>query len=978
MKSSKNTQSSASMSFKERFLQGKPPRALLLLSGLLLIAALLVLIGYILLFPRQRSSQLPLVLIHSPENGAELVLGEAVQIHATARYAEGINRIEFWVDDNLEDVEISSLEEGLNPFPMLVNWIPDREGEFQLTFRAFNSRGARSQSFITVVGIPGSDRDRDGVENKDDACPDLFGAGEDGCPPAGDGDGDGVADGEDLCPEAPGEADDLGCPDRDGDGVPDYLDANPDEPGPAELDGAPDSDGDTVPDLEDLSPDEAGDPGSGGAPDTGAGDRDGDGAPDDVDPCPDDPGLPEDGYCPVPGDDDRPEEGVFGEAEPGGAEEVALLEVEAYSFRVGNDYDDIWCYVKVGPLPMEQYDFQPEGDREWNIREVLAGANSVHLGLDPNQELSVYLSCMGTGAEDGLLHELGEYEFNHPQSDWNGRELVGGGRGDDGDSFLARYRICSPICDETVGQAPILDPITLGPRGEGPYQVRWHWEGDEDWLSGFLLAVNHTAVAQIPSNARSMDLADYVPRCGELFEFQLYAVHQDPTGEISEISAPSNTRIWDGETCPRTIQVSFLRLDPSERGDSPGPVYGSFFANDQRLQAEYHEGQSSFNATDDPEWYLDRIISIPYMFEEIERVAWSCIGNNCTTNYAPSTNALSVELGPRESLTFGASIWTERDGNLFEGFESIPAGEIVPGEYHVRDSGIDLTIGIDVLIGPEAGGPDNLPDLVVTGVDREEESGQLRIHVFNNAADLVEEDIPVSIVRMSTGEELFLHTWENVTIPSGDERILMSQNVVLDSPYDLRIMVDPVDPAGDGGIRETDELNNIYETPVLMRVQINGFRVWQPCESFLDLSQSAEFRFRVWVSHRSPEGQVTLVREIEHPWVGTLDYYWGEEEGSEHIGEWDLQDNPGFEFEFEMPADHTLTIHADGYEDDAGDSTDDYAGWISESYGRDLNYGDSDGQYEIVGQGWHECHDGTPLGWDENTFLMRYSITRVH
>jgi hypothetical protein len=432
------------------------------------------------------------------------------------------------------------------------------------------------------------------------------------------------------------------------------------------------------------------------------------------------------------------------------------------------------------------------------------------------------------------------------------------------------------------------------------------------------------------------------------------------------------------------VLVNFTELDPSGRSDTPGPIYGSFYANDQRLQAEFREGRSSFDGTDDPEWYLGRPISIPLMFEEIVRQASSCLGSSCSSNYAPSSSGLEVTLNSRQSLTFGASIWTE-DGNLFEGYDTIPAGEIVPGPYVISNNGIDLTVMIDVLVGPEAGGEDNLPDLVVTDVTQLEDSRQLRIHVFNNAADLVGQDIPIGIVQMSSGEELFLETWENVTIPSGGSAILMSPEVVLDSPYDLRILLDPADPSEGDSIRETNELNNVFETPVRMRVQINAFRVWQPCESFLDFSQSAEFRFRVWISHRSPDGEVTLVGERAHPWVGVLDYYWGEDEGSEHIGEWDLQDNERFNFEFDMPADHALMVRADTYEDDArraeegaGSASDDYAGWILETYGREVNYGDSDGEYQIVGQGWHECHDGTPLGWDENTFLMRYSVTRIH
>ena len=122
--------------------------------------------------------------------------------------------------------------------------------------------------------------------------------------------------------------------------------------------------------------------------------------------------------------------------------------------------------------------------------------------------------------------------------------------------------------------------------------------------------------------------------------------------------------------------------------------------------------------------------------------------------------------------------------------------------------------------------------MVVTGVTREETTGQLRIHTFNNAADLVSENITVSIARLSTNEELLMETWNDLTIPSGSERILMSPEVVLDSPHDLRIMIDPVDAVLGDNIRETNELNNVYETPVRMRVQIHDWYIPNgPCES---------------------------------------------------------------------------------------------------------------------------------------------------
>lgn len=80
--------------------------------------------------------------------------------------------------------------------------------------------------------IPMDDRDGDGVPDDDDACPDEFGAGLDGCPIEDDRDNDGVPDDQDACPDEFGAGPD-GCPilDGDNDGVPDSQDACLDQAG---------------------------------------------------------------------------------------------------------------------------------------------------------------------------------------------------------------------------------------------------------------------------------------------------------------------------------------------------------------------------------------------------------------------------------------------------------------------------------------------------------------------------------------------------------------------------------------------------------------------------------------------------------------------------------------------------------------------------------------------------------------------------
>ncbi|MDR1897805.1 MAG: thrombospondin type 3 repeat-containing protein, partial [Prevotellaceae bacterium] len=144
-----------------------------------------------------------------------------------------------------------------------------------------------SADFHVMVKVPimagDNDRDKDGVPDKKDRCPDVPGLKKyQGCP---DTDGDGIPDDQDACPNEAGPASTNGCPDRDGDGIPDKDDRCPDQAGTKELQGCPDSDSDGVADIDDECPDQAGSKATKGCPD-----RDGDGVADKDDRCPDQPG----------------------------------------------------------------------------------------------------------------------------------------------------------------------------------------------------------------------------------------------------------------------------------------------------------------------------------------------------------------------------------------------------------------------------------------------------------------------------------------------------------------------------------------------------------------------------------------------------------------------------------------------------------------------------------------------------------------
>jgi outer membrane protein OmpA-like peptidoglycan-associated protein len=137
------------------------------------------------------------------------------------------------------------------------------------------------------------DTDGDGIPDKHDNCPEVWGLPQfQGCP---DTDKDGIQDSEDSCRTIPGLAKFNGCPDSDNDGIPDKADECPFQAGPASLKGCPDRDGDGIADKNDLCPDKPGIAQYKGCPDT-----DSDGIPDNEDQCPEVAGPASNNGCPLP------------------------------------------------------------------------------------------------------------------------------------------------------------------------------------------------------------------------------------------------------------------------------------------------------------------------------------------------------------------------------------------------------------------------------------------------------------------------------------------------------------------------------------------------------------------------------------------------------------------------------------------------------------------------------------------------------
>lgn len=241
----------------------------------------------------------------------------------------------------------------------------------------------------TAAGCP--DKDSDGVSDKEDNCPDVRGrTGMQGCP---DADEDKVTDAEDECPDQAGLPKFKGCPDSDNDGIKDSEDECPHREGKAELKGCPDMDEDLVPDHVDACP---GLPGS--AETKGCPDRDKDGMHDLIDKCPDKPGPKTNKGCPEISNDTRKllEKAITGVQFESGKD---ILKPE--SFSILNQVADLLLNNPEYALSLEGHT-DNSGNAEKNLMLSQSRADAVKNYLVEKGVIETRISTQGFGSEQGI------------------------------------------------------------------------------------------------------------------------------------------------------------------------------------------------------------------------------------------------------------------------------------------------------------------------------------------------------------------------------------------------------------------------------------------------------------------------------------------------------------------------------------------------------------------------------------------------
>lgn len=94
------------------------------------------------------------VTIESPEDGATVNVGEAVEILSNAKASAGVVRVELWVDGEVERMDEPPTE---NPteFRVVQPWTPETSGEVTLSTVAYDGEGNISSPAIISVQVVG-------------------------------------------------------------------------------------------------------------------------------------------------------------------------------------------------------------------------------------------------------------------------------------------------------------------------------------------------------------------------------------------------------------------------------------------------------------------------------------------------------------------------------------------------------------------------------------------------------------------------------------------------------------------------------------------------------------------------------------------------------------------------------------------------------------------------------------------------------
>ena len=349
--------------------------------------------------------------------------------------------------------------------------------------------------------------------------------------------------------------------------------------------------------------------------------------------------------------------------------EPAIVEVEGLEFQLGQHYDLVACYIGVGEYYERYGPYELEGGTRWEIATDVGGENSVVVETPEGEPLEVLMECEAYVGEEPPLN-LGILRQEHPPEEWDGRTVSGRSEREEepfGATFLVDYRICEGSCEESSLPAPSARLVATWLNEERvDTHIAWSWEGDEEAIDYF--GVNYLcgglqgARLRAEPEDRRISVHWVEPRCEEPCEFHV-AGYQ--TGGLS-LTPRSNSVTWDGDECEhgRTVTVGLDWFRPIPVVGGRGPIYGSFWANEEILSFDgadsslcgFYDYECGYyiHGRHVPQYGYQYGVTVGELFHDIRTMKTHC--GSCSYE-APSSTYAMVPVPEGEDLTIGFNVW---------------------------------------------------------------------------------------------------------------------------------------------------------------------------------------------------------------------------------------------------------------------------------------------------------------------------------
>lgn len=757
-----------------------------------------------------RAEARPLVLIHHPSKNAQFEVGEGVLVHTTARFEDGLSRLELWADD----IMIAAIDKHDQPSSNLVLsqvWIPHIAGGHVIVARAYAQDDTQGQAAIQLrVHAPDDLLIADHIIQEGETL-------------------ESIAEDYELEPE-------------------DLVALNP---GIETADLAP-GDALVLPDDEPTGQDPAAGP-------------EGDGLPHGPEHTPPIAEVEPPAESPTSIEYQNLGFMELFRSDPG---DLIGVQAELLILETGTAYERLYCYIGVGDQPPNRYPdldgnaatdewFFPdesttEGGAYWQIEGLLEAENAPLAFWPQYQALPFNIACVGITGGGTQSARLGRWEGEIPPERWTGMPMELGASGVDG-WFTVTLRL-TRYGGTGRGIPLYTDPTMVSPTNarldEERHSLRWDYifPETEDQIAdfgegrypidGFRIYLNGNLLWVEPPNARESFLPHewFHPPCGSTYSFAVSAYrHELPDGPESLPAVAILEQPFEG--CHREIQITFLSLEtfeldgdgrrPAHHGDV-GPVYGYFYANDQQVFFDTR-APGRGGSLDRPNG-LNR-----NSYYDL----WALSADPSWNFSGPPT--LVVEVPPGGTFEFGYDIMDQDYGRCRNPsdpgcddvvcfgyseryrYSSTHSYDVWLLDHHheidfVSDNrlcsvAIQWGPAFDSPVGSGMPGDEPLPWIQLEDLHVNEMNGAVQIDIRNTGPGTwARRDLKVEL-RTREGESLGIYTWPDFTLEASQRTVLENPDMRVGTPFDFCVLIDPFDDV----LEEYERLEITYHRPGCMQ-----------------------------------------------------------------------------------------------------------------------------------------------------------------